>query len=162
MKVKKSTLIKIAPFAVGVACAAFLGIWFKMITVSGHSMDDTLHDGQTLIARKNVEVTNGDIVVCDCKELGHDLIKRVIATGGQEIDIDFEAHTVTVDGKTLEEPYIKEPTAKNAGAFVYPVTVPDNCYFVMGDNRNDSRDSRDPLVGFISKEQIVGKIINKV
>ncbi len=124
MKIKKETFFKAVPFAVGITCAAVFGIWFKMITVSGHSMDNTLHDGQT-------------------------------------IDIDFENHTVTVNGVILEEPYIKEPTSFDGGAFQYPVTVPDDCFFVMGDNRNDSRDSRFPDVGFVNKKDIIGKIIRR-
>lgn len=87
------------------------------------------------------------------------IIKRVIATEGQKVDIDFEKGIVYVDDKPLAENYIKEPANSNAGAFEYPVTVPEGYIFVMGDNRNRSADSRDPHVGFVKKEDVLGKAV---
>lgn len=90
------------------------------------------------------------------------IIKRVIAVGGQTIDI--QGNQVVVDGEVIDEPYIAEnSTTEDMGAFTgkYPVTVPDGYYFVMGDNRNHSTDSRARSVGFVKKDQIYGKAIIK-
>ena len=78
------------------------------------------------------------------------------------MDIDFDSGAVKVNGETLVEPYIKEMTHLDEGAFEYPITVPDNCYFVMGDNRNYSSDSRDKAVGYIKKDQIQAKVICEI
>lgn len=102
---------------------------------------------------------NGEVVKKTSGNLKECIIKRVIAEGGQEVNIDFTNGTVTVDGEVLDEPYINEITAENDGAFTYPLTVPEGYYFVMGDNRNASSDSRHPYVGFIKQEQIYGKAI---
>ena len=91
------------------------------------------------------------------------LIKRIIATGGQEINIDFATGEVTVDGEVLDEPYIRELTANQEDGFAsYPVTVPEGYYFVMGDNRNNSTDSRSQFVGFVPRDAILGKAIFRI
>lgn len=102
---------------------------------------------------------NGEVYASPSDQLNECIIKRVIACGGQEVNIDFETHEITVDGVVLDEPYINAPTARNQGAFEYPFVVPEGYYFVMGDNRNESADSRNPLVGLIKKEQIYGKAV---
>lgn len=102
---------------------------------------------------------NNEVVSRDSFQLDECIIKRVIAEGGQTVDIDFATGTVTVDGNILDEPYINAPTLTDEGAFNFPITVPEGYYFVMGDNRNASSDSRHPYVGFIKKSQIYGKAI---
>ncbi|WP_277217314.1 signal peptidase I, partial [Ruminococcus callidus] len=87
----------------------------------------------------------------------------IIATGGQEINIDFATGEVTVDGEVLDEPYIRELTANQEDGFAsYPVTVPEGYYFVMGDNRNNSTDSRSQFVGFVPRDAILGKAIFRI
>ncbi|MFR4394277.1 MAG: signal peptidase I, partial [Ruminococcus callidus] len=81
----------------------------------------------------------------------------------QEINIDFATGEVTVDGEVLDEPYIRELTANQEdGVASYPVTVPEGYYFVMGDNRNNSTDSRSQFVGFVPRDAILGKAIFRI
>jgi signal peptidase I len=134
----------------------FLG---RQITVIGDSMYETLHDDDKVLMT-NIFYTPeyGDIVIIKAQSFGETpLVKRIIATEGQEIDIDFVSHTVTVDGAALSEPYIYELTSEN-GDFKGPLTVPEGCVFVMGDNRNHSTDSRFERVGFVDKRNILGKV----
>ena len=94
------------------------------------------------------------------RENDEPLIKRVIATQGETIDIDFETGEVKVDQKVLKEPYIKELISHTGeGEQDYPLTVPEGYIFVMGDNRNDSMDSRFEEVGLISTEDIFGEVL---
>ena len=136
---------------------------FRVIVVSGSSMYDTLLDGDYLLLLSNVfyrEPKVQDIIVVskDSFDDGAPIIKRVIATEGQMIDIDFQAGIVYVDGKPLDEPYVNTPTNVEEG-MVFPLTVEENCVFAMGDNRNHSRDSRDPSIGQIDRREILGKAI---
>ena len=131
-------------------------------TVDGESMLPTLEDGDRLIiSNLFYEPAPGDIVVL-CgeadREEGRNLIKRIIAVGGQTIDIDFETGEVTVDGEVLDEPYILERTHLDEGT-EFPLTVPEGEVFVMGDNRNASRDSRSLSVGTVKEEYIVGRVL---
>lgn len=127
-------------------------------TVSGPSMLPNFHDGDLIIGSNLFyEPKAGDVIFMDPGEgKGVAYIKRVIATEGQTIDIDFDQGIVTVDGKVLDEPYINEPTYTDEG-MEFPATVPENCVFVMGDNRNNSKDSRHPDIGMVDKRQIIGK-----
>ena len=138
-------------------------LFFRIIVVSGDSMYSTLLDGDYLLLLGNLfyqEPDHGDIVVISKKSFddGKPIVKRVIATEGQSVDIDFENAFVYVDGVALDEPYINSPTSFNEGT-VFPLTVAEDCIFVLGDNRGVSRDSRDPVIGQIDKREVLGKAI---
>ncbi len=147
---------------------------FGVADVEGDSMVPTLHDedrllilrpifgtdyetGDLLILRSTLSYTfdkNGNLI--HGAGLGKRIVKRLIASGGQEIRIDFSSGTVYVDGTALDEPYL---TKRDEGAFTYPFTVPEGYVFVMGDNRNISKDSRHPDVGLIPVDDIVGEVL---
>ncbi len=144
-----------------VVCVVILfTFFFRTAQVSGISMQNTLLDKDRLIiSRALYTPTYGDIVVITKPNLEKEpLIKRIIATSGQTVDIDFEYGIVYVDGKALDEPYTKEPT-HNRLDVKFPVTVPDGSVFVMGDNRNHSRDSRDSTIFMVDERYILGKVI---
>ena len=125
-------------------------------------MVPTLQDGDRLLvlnAMLDNDYEYGDIVVLRKDTfLEEPIVKRVIATEGQTVDIDFTAGAVYVDGQLLEEDDIRQPTYLEEG-LEFPVTVPEGCVFVMGDNRNDSDDSRDPELGPVDTRQILGRAV---
>jgi signal peptidase I len=136
---------------------------FRMVIVVGSSMYDTLVNGDRLILVSNVLYRNpkaGDIVVAskDSFRDGECIVKRVIATEGQEVDIDFTSGNVYVDGILLEEDYISTPTMLYEGVS-FPLIVEEGCIFVMGDNRMDSKDSRSTEIGLIDCREILGKAV---
>jgi signal peptidase I len=136
---------------------------FRIVIVSGPSMNATLVDGDFLLLLSNVFYNDpqpGDIIVAslDSFKNGEPIIKRVIATEGQTVDIDFSAGIVYVDGVALDEPYTLTPTNREEGNH-FPMTVDEGCVFVMGDNRNLSKDSRNPEIGLIDKREVLGKAI---
>ena len=129
-------------------------------TVSGESMLPTLHDGdRLLISNLGYTPAAGDIIVfAPDNRSDPPLVKRVIATEMQTVDIDFEQGIVYVDGVALDEPYINEVTFET-GNVTFPVLVPYNSVFVMGDNRNHSRDSRHNSVGTVDTKTILGRVL---
>lgn len=134
----------------------------RLIVVDGISMEPTLQDGELLLVRSiGYQPKNGDIVIL-AKEGFHDgnaIVKRVIATGGQTLEIDYEAGKVYVDGMVLEEPYIKEFMVQYPYQSITSITVPEGSIFVMGDNRNNSDDSRDPALGVVEERLVLGKAV---
>lgn len=155
-------VVSIISTAVVAVAFVFLFI-FRTVGVVGNSMFPTLNWGDRIVlSALYTEPENGDIVVtCQpnaSKSIEDTLVKRIIATEGQTVDIDFDKGIVYVDGTALDEPYIYEPTTERED-FISEVTVPEGCVFVMGDNRNHSTDSRDRRVGFIQEEYIMGKAL---
>ena len=135
----------------------------RIVTVSGSSMFETLADGDYLLLVNRPlcgELHPGDIVVASMDRFkgGEAIVKRVIATEGQTVDIDFTEGVVYVDGEALEEPYTYTPTNHAQGGR-FPMVVEQGCVFLMGDNRNGSWDSRDPLIGCVDKREILGKAV---
>ena len=134
----------------------------RLIGVDGHSMVPTLQDGDRLLVLSSLlydDYAYGDIVVLRKSEfLEEPIVKRVIATEGQTVDIDFESGSVYVDGTLLDEPYVNELTFLQEGT-EFPLTVPEGCVFVMGDNRNHSSDSRDARLGTVDTRYVIGKAV---
>ena len=140
----------------------------RMATVVGDSMEPTLQNGDRVLVSSFFYTPEcGDIVVVQ-KESGYYdnqlLIKRVIAKGGQTITFDFAEWTVYIDGELVDEPYINKVLGamKKGDITGDTVTVPEGCYFVMGDNRNFSADSRYDTVGFVKDTEIVGHTIVRI
>ncbi|WRS28271.1 signal peptidase I [Oscillospiraceae bacterium MB08-C2-2] len=131
--------------------------------VNGDSMFPTLENRDALlISRFLYEPKQGDIVVVTrISEPTEPLIKRVIATENQTVDIDFQQGVVSVDGQPLEEPYTFEPTYVQYDV-EFPQTVPEGTVFVMGDNRNHSLDSRDSDIGMIDKRYVLGRAFFRI
>ena len=134
----------------------------RLIGVDGHSMVPTLQDGDRLLVLNSIlydDYQYGDIVVLRKESfLAEPIVKRVIATGGQTGDIDFETGSVYVDGELLKEDYINELTFLEEGT-EFPLTVPEGSIFVMGDNRNNSNDSRDYRLGTVDTRYVIGKAV---
>ena len=135
----------------------------KTAIVNGGSINNTLFDKDFLLLWSLLYTPQqGDIIAANCEGLNEVIVKRVIAVGGQEVNIDFNTGTVYVDGEVLDEPYIKNLTLNDELAFNYPITVDEGYYFCMGDNRQNSKDSRHPDVGLVSRDDILGKAIMRI
>jgi len=154
-----------------VICFSFL---FRIATIDGPSMKDTLYDGErVIISNLFYEPKVGDIVVISrnkensvytMNDSNTPIIKRIIAMEGQTVDIDFEEGVVYVDGIELDEPYARTPTNRKYDV-EFPVTVDEGCVFVLGDNRNDSMDSRDSRIGeygMVDTRYILGHAVFRI
>ena len=146
-------LLVVAALAVLVAT-----IFLPVLQVSGTSMEPTLADGDIILLLKSEGFTTGDI--CGLYWQNKLLLKRVIGGPGDIIDIDA-AGNVTVNGQALDEPYVTDKALGECD-ITLPYQVPENRYFVMGDHRSTSVDSRSSAIGCIEKEQIVGRAFLKV
>ena len=144
-------------------CVITFVFFARVIGVVGDSMQPTLQpDDRLVISNLFYTPKRGDIIIFRKQSFRYDpLVKRVIATAGQVVDIDFSRGIVTVNGEQLDEDYIADLT-RNKENFEGPITVPAGQLFVMGDNRNNSADSRDDRIGFIDERYVLGKVYFRV
>ena len=163
-----------------IVCVLVFVLVARVIDVRGSSMIPTLEDGdKIIITRLAGGYNNGDIVVLQKDSFrAEPIVKRVIGTAGQTVKIDFTEGMVSVDGKRLDEPYTFEKTydsyhimdplyydiygidpKDDVGEDWVRVTVPDGCIFVMGDNRNNSSDSRVSTIAFVDTRDVMGKAV---
>ena len=135
---------------------------FRLIGVSGPSMQDTLYTGDRLLVLNAAfcDFQPGDVVVINNynADLSDTLIKRIIAVGGQTVDIDLASSTVYVDGQPLDEPYVKGFTDTIEGTR-FPLTLAEDEVFVMGDHRDHSTDSRSARLGPVKEGYLQGKAV---
>ncbi len=135
----------------------------RILFVEGPSMLPTLHNGDIMLVREIGYIPRqGDVVVLTkpFRGINGPIVKRVVATAGQTVEIDYDAGTVRVDGQVLDEPYINyepmhAPVDYDGQTYV---VVPQGEIFVMGDNRNHSNDSRDPLLSTVDVRRVIGKV----
>jgi len=148
-----SVLVTVSAAAILIAV-----LLLPILQIYGKSMNPTLTEGDVVVTVKRGTFETGDIIAFYYNN--KILVKRVIAGSGQWVDVDQDGN-VYVDRKLIDEPYIKEK-AYGETNIKLPYQVPDEKYFVMGDNRDVSVDSRNTAVGCVAEEQVVGKIVFRV
>lgn len=147
------SLVVVAAIAVLVAV-----LLLPILRIYGHSMNDTLDEGDIVVSLKGSDFKTGDIVAFYYNN--KILIKRVIGQAGDWVDIDQDGN-VYVNGNLIDEPYLQEKAFGECNIEL-PYQVPESKVFVMGDNRSVSVDSRNTAVGCVAEEQIVGKVVYRL
>ena len=141
--------------AVSIICSTF---FFSVLQIEGTSMEPTLKEGELVIASKAKNFQRGDIIAFYYNN--KILLKRVIGFPGEWIDIDQDG-TVSVNGQDLEEPYIHDKSLGECD-ITLPCQLPDERWFVLGDHRSTSVDSRSKVIGNVAEEQLVGKVVLRI
>lgn len=144
------TLVVVAAFAIVV-----VNVFFSVLKVDGNSMESTLKKGDMVIAIKTTEFKRGDIIAFYYNNII--LIKRTVGLPGESLNIDKDGN-VLINKNKLEEPYVTDKKLGD-GDLRFPFVIPENRLFVMGDHRSVSSDSRSSIIGTVSKEQYVGKVV---
>lgn len=155
------------PLVLALAVLILLSIFVgRIIGVDGRSMLPTLHNRDMLVLQSlGYKPAQGDIVVLTQRSFSDKpIVKRVIATGGQTVDVDYDANTVTItdqDGssRVLDEPYLGEPMRRPISLSNTHIEVPEGSICVFGDNRNNSTDSRFPSVGTVDERCVIGRAV---
>ena len=158
---KKSVFEWIESIVIAVVAVTLIFTFvFRTVSIDGSSMLPTLTNGDTVLVYELFYTPKpGDIIVLSVENNNNKpYIKRVIAVEGQTVDIDFDAGVVYVDGKAVDDSYTYTPTNLR-GDMRFPITVGKDQVFVLGDNRNDSEDSRSSRVGLVDRSHIVGKAV---
>ncbi len=155
-KMLKGTVVSL--LAVAATAVLISMLFMPVLKVTGSSMEPTLSDGQLVLCLNNKNFHTGDVVAFYYNN--KILLKRVIAVAGDVISIS-EDGSVTVNNELIAEPYITDKS-KGKCDIEFPYQVPDNRIFVMGDHRSTSVDSRSSVIGCISEEDIVGKVIFRI
>ena len=151
---------------------------FRLCTVSGPSMENTLKNGEMLIVNSLcTSYEQDDVIVFHevASSSEKTLVKRVIATGGQTIEINFDTCVITVDGeiyadthsvlknrltdRIINEYHIRADYSYDSETGIFRATVPEGALFVLGDNRNNSRDSRSSSIGFVDERTVLGRVV---
>ncbi len=163
---KKSAAKELIEWVQAIAIAVVLALLvrnfvFTVVKVDGQSMEPTLqHSDRMIVWRLGYEPKAGDIIIFNPPQQSKNVywVKRVIATEGQTVEIDYSTNSIYVDGEKLDEEYLGEAMRDPMVNYdITEITVPEDCVFAMGDNRNHSTDSR--FVGCISEDSIVGKSV---
>lgn len=150
--VRGTIAVLIVVAAVAVLCSTF---FVSVLKTEGTSMDPTLDSDQYILALNTKKFGSGDLIAFYYNN--KILLKRVIGSPGDWIDIDADG-SVSVNGETLDEPYISDKSL-GSGDVEFPYQVPDNCWFVLGDHRATSLDSRYSVIGNVTLDQVLGKVI---
>lgn len=156
----RKSIVSTTNILIVVAALAILTamLFLPVLRIYGQSMNSTLHSGELVVSVKNSSFKTGDVIAFYYNN--NILVKRVIATSGDWVDIDL-AGNVFVNGKEIEEPYLEEKSFGEPD-IDFPYQVPEERIFVLGDNRSVSVDSRNYAVGCVTSEQVVGKIVFRV
>ncbi|MDO4860818.1 MAG: signal peptidase I [Bacillota bacterium] len=158
-RLRKSVLSTVNILIVVAAIAVIVAtLLLPILRIYGDSMRDTLENGDLVVSVKGASFETGDVIAFYYNN--NILVKRVIAGPGQWVDIDQDGN-VYVDQQAIEESYLKEKAYGDPDIF-FPYQVPDDRFFVLGDNRSVSVDSRSTSVGCVSTDQIVGKIVFRI